>query len=804
MKYYHCYAYLFVAVVFFFSPVFAQTAHENIALDRPYTYSAPPSYALCTDPDDPIQLTDGVDTEGYFWTQPGTVGWANQLNVTVTIDLGSDVAIRGVSLRTAAGSAGVAWPSGIRLFVAGEDQQFRLAGDLLALNASHGEPSPEPYAVHRYWTDAMETHGRYVAFVVTNQPFTFIDELEVFAGDPGWLSAPVPGRPIEDIAEYLSESQTWDGIARRLRLDGAVIRARAEAKGVSEVLRDSILQELDAITVAAQPDFDADYSDFRAILPLNPWHTRQFACQAQLWRAAGLAEIVPWQNDLWAPLDHLATPPNEGTPTVQVAMMDNEYRAASLNLSNTTEETQEFHVDIEGLPGGTNPDYITIHEVIWTDTASGVPVASALPEANRTDTGSWVIQVPSGMTRQLWFTFYPQGVAPGTYRGHIALRGVQSQDVPLEFICYPLRFPDNPTLSFGGWDYTDGEQNRGINANNRDAVIADLKAHYVDSPWATGGVLPQGVHDGEGHMTMAPDTARFDEWIGRWPQATNYCIFPAVGDHFGDWTMDTPAFKTAVGEWARFWATHAKSKGIEARRLCVLLLDEPHEPAQDQIIIAWATAINEAGVDFTIWEDPTYQGVSDSQAALAEVCDVLCPNRPIFLKSNEAYRDFFRGERDKGTRLEFYSCSGPTTRLDPYSYFRLQAWSCWVEGASASYFWAFGDNADGSSWNEYVLPRNIYTLTFLDDTSVTPAKMLEAAREGIEDYEYFVMLQQAIDAAPPGAARDQAIRVLAEVPGAVLAAGESPSLMWNEDLDRSLADAGRIRVLDALVALSSS
>ena len=54
--------------------VLAQPA-DNIALHKPYTLAPKPAYAHCTDLGDATQLTDGVYVQGYFWTQPGTVGW---------------------------------------------------------------------------------------------------------------------------------------------------------------------------------------------------------------------------------------------------------------------------------------------------------------------------------------------------------------------------------------------------------------------------------------------------------------------------------------------------------------------------------------------------------------------------------------------------------------------------------------------------------------------------------------------------------------------------------------------------------
>lgn len=774
---------------------------NNVALGASYTLQPNPSYALCSDPGDLTQLTDGIYTEGYFWGQASTLGWGNAKTVIVTLDLGAVQPIRGVSVNTAAGTAGVAWPMTIRIFVGNEQKEFREAGDLLALAALHGEPEPQGYSVHRYWTDALHTQGRYVAVVVTNQPYTFMDEIEVFAGDPAWLSEPVSGDPIADVAAYTASNLVRDAIGRRLRQDIAALREKTAAPAIPPAVRAAVTGELDAIVAAMATDTAQPGTDFRAVLPLNPLHQRVFACQARLWAAQGRGGITAWQSPLWGPLFHLADPPVDAAPALHVAAMGNEYRAASFNVSNASQEDALLNLQIEGLPGGTNPVYATVHEVAWTGTATGIPVASALPEAERSENG-FRIHVPAGMTRQVWFTFHPEAVDPGTYTGRVTLDGGNTHlDVPVTLTLYPLRFPDRPSLGFGGWDYTDGDGHRGVTPENRATFIAHLRERFVNAPWATSGVIPRGGYDDSGRLTTPPDTKNFDAWVARWPEAAQYCIFAAVGNTFERWDMNAFEFATAVGEWANFWAAHAREKGIEPARLNVLLVDEPHSPEQDATIVAWSKAIKGAGAGWTIWEDPTSHRMSDSEQTMADASDVLCPNRTIYLRADEAYRDFFRAQRDAGKRLEFYSCSGSSTLLDPYAYYRLQAWTCWKEGATASYFWAFGDNAGISPWNEYLAPRHIYTLSFLDDTSVTPAKMMEAAREGVEDYEYFVMLEAAVEAAPAGPARDAAQRLLSELPDAVLDAGVSPGLMWHDDLDRTLADTGRIQILEALVEL---
>ena len=158
-------------------------AQENIALGASYTLDPAPNYEHSTDDADGEQLTDGVYTEGYFWTQLSTVGWQDQKPVIVTLDLGTVMPIRGVSFSTAAGLADVRWPLAIRIFTAGEDRLFHEVGDLVELSAEHGSPPATEYGTHRYWTDQLRTHGRHVSLVVWNEPFTFVDEIEIYGGE---------------------------------------------------------------------------------------------------------------------------------------------------------------------------------------------------------------------------------------------------------------------------------------------------------------------------------------------------------------------------------------------------------------------------------------------------------------------------------------------------------------------------------------------------------------------------------------------------------------------------------------------
>ena len=427
--------------------------------------------------------------------------------------------------------------------------------------------------------------------------------------------------------------------------------------------------------------------------------------------------------------------------------------------------------------------------------------------------------VPAGMTRQVWLTFHPVDVEPGTYEGQIMIpSGVGSKSFPLRMHLYPLAFPEKQSLHLGGWDYTDevGKTNF-VTKQNQLLIVRHLREHFVDSPWGTPRILnpyyPQvrGTYDAQGAMTVPPDTTKFDAWIESWPGAAQYHIFVRVGGGgfpaapHGSWAMDTPEFTTAVKAWTTFWAGHMVKKGLKPEQLALLLVDEPdEEPQRDHIILAWARAMRAADTGVRIWENPNHRDMAQAMEEMIDACHVVCPHFGIYQNSSspvrppepaQAYRDYYVKKRDQGIGLEFYSAHGPSRLMDPYAYYRHMAWACWHYGATGMYFWSLTDTGGASSWNEYVTTRLPYTPLFIDKDSVTAGKHLEALREGVEDYEYCVMLERAIrEATAQGATGpklEEARRLMEELPVRVFEAGVAGYPQWlDANVDRTLAGQG--------------
>ncbi len=773
---------------------------ENLARGKRYTLEPAPNYKYCTDAGDRTQLTDGVYTQGHFWTQKSTVGWSGAHHVIVTIDLGKVEPISGASFHTAAGVAGVTWPAFIPILVSDDGQSYYFAGDLVELDRAHGAPPTSGYHLHRYWTDRLATHGRYVKFVVVpSGPFIFADEIEVYRGKNSFLRQSFSGPTIVDAKDYIKQVEVTIHVRQRLRKDLAAVRAEAHslaAKGECEQELAGIEKQIPRVQVAAT-------ADFRAILPLNHLHQQQiFAVQA-VWRAHQVKPLAVWQKNPWDMLSP-TEPPLPGGAKVDVSMMRNEWRSAAFNLSNADKTAADLALSIEGLPGGSNPNYVAVCDVPFTDTKSGVPVAAALPPA-KSDGNRYLLHIEPGMTRQVWLTCHSKDLPAGTWEGRILIEP-GAVEIPIRLHVYPFMFPNQPTLHLGGWDYTDADKMYEVTPENRAAFIRHLREHFVDSPWATASVMPYGRYDKPGNMTAPPEVANFQKWLKRWPDARRYLIFSSVGSRFAEFEMGTPPFQNAVAHWITWWVNQLQQWNIRPEELGLLLVDEPNRLEQDKVIVEYAKVIRHAQPRVIVWEDPTWRKPWDSDPDVFCYSTVLSPNLPMWISAGKRFADFYVKQRQAGRELWFYSCSGPGKLLDPYAYHRMQQWFCWKYGAKGSGFWAFGDSNGASSWNEYASSIGAYTPVFLDSKTVTAGKHMEAIREGMEDYEYLRMLRDRLTELEKKGVGGESVRaakaLLDSAADRVTACMKRGNEMyWRAAKDRSVADQVRIEVLNALMQL---
>lgn len=781
--------------------VLGSQSRRNIVRGCAVTLDPAPNYALCKDPGDAVQLTDGKYVEGYFWTQIGTVGWQSVAHAVITIDLGKSEPISGVSFNTASGVSGVYWPSQIIMGVSDDRKTWRYIGELVSLSGKNGSAPPldyGTYGTHKFVTDALRTRGRYIQFAVfPTGSYAFCDEIEVYRGSDDLRPT---GEPVTSLGEYGRLVKMRARIAARLSTDLAIVGKSVDTSALPEVEKARLHTRMEEVSqnISALPKPEAS---FKAVLPLNALHSETLAINGEVLHSRGLPALLAWRKHRYDPVSPMESPSTPGIiPSIKIAMMRNEYRADAFLLTNATEKAIDARLNVVGMPGGARPTWLSVSAITWTDTSSLLPVAAALTDARYVD-GAYCFSVPAGMTRKVWLTADSSMLKAGTFTGSLLVSGGdQPLKLPFELQVSPVSMA-RPRLSLGTWDYTDGDGCYAVTPGNIESAVRLMRSHFVDTPWARNRALPiPGADDFDSSNSLkAPlDFKSFDAWIRRWSNSRNYYVFLNVDDSFAGAHMGTSAFDARLRAWSRAIVDHMRLLKLEPKQLGLLLLDEPSTDSQDAIIAAWARALKASGSGITLFQDPVWQRPDQAkiQDAITTI-DVLCPNLRIYSSGGREVEQYFEGLRKSGHKLWFYMCDGPTRTFDPDRYFRRMSWYAFKHHAVGIGLWAFGDAGGGDTWNEYASEFPSYTPVFFGPDSATDSIYWQAVREGIEDYEYLSMLRQAAERSKNVNLATQARSLIDEAVNA-LATPFTTEYIWKDRDDRSLADVYRLRVLSLL------
>ena len=790
---------------------------QNVALGKPYSWSRKPSYPLCTDEGDTTDLTDGLRTAGHFWVQKSTVGWQHPRGVvSLTIDLGEVEPIMGAAFSTAGGSAGVSFPNSIAVLVSENGKEFHLAGDLARDCEGRLPPGYMQYATHTYRSRELRTKGRYVQFsVVASGTYLFCDEIEVYRGDSSLLAAAYRGEPV-GAAEIVDRARlTAVGVQRRIRMDAEHVIDALQNAPLSAAGKADGLAELSAVLSAlAQPDSEPVPDEFLAVLPLNSLHRRVFSVHGQVLASAGTPPLAVWHTEPYQLLSPFEAPAGQ-LSSLRVALMQNERRAEVVNLTNATAEPAEASLQIEGLPGGPNPGYIEVCRVECVDTRKARAVASALVQLAARD-GVYRVRVPAGMTRQVWLSVKPdEGVTAGTHAGRVVITSRDlSHTVGFEIEVAPIRFPERTDLRLGLWDYVSGNGYQITDENKAEAIAVARRGH-VNVVWAHPSTIPRpepALFSAAGDLVGQLDYTKWDAFVKLWPDAAVYMVFGSyrATSGFAGKRQGSPEFERALAQWAADWARHNRDLGLRPRQAGVLFIDEPQTAEHFKACARFAKGVKAGTDEILIFNDPHIRcaGTPEGRDMMA-VTDALCPNLPQYLGQGDAVRAPYHGVPALGKELWFYSCSGPTRTFDP-SYYRLHPWHCLVAGATGSGFWAYGDAGKGDNWNEYwAVGGHSYTPVYIGPDSVTTSKHWEATAEGVQDYQYFVMLRARITGLEKlGVASPELVeakRLAATLPSEVVEHVLARYGTWYVSSWRNhshYAEVARLKVLAALVSLA--
>ena len=810
---------------------------RNLALNRPYQVQCTgktTDYYLTKDEGDAVQLTDGhgAPATNAMWFFKETVAW-NRGPVSVTIDLGETRAIGGMSYRTENGPhAGVNWPPAILILVSEDGQEYRLAGELVTLSARFGPPPAT--GRHAFVTDELKTRGRYVRLIIQGSILVVSDEIEIYEGRRADLKNPASGPVIEKPIDYFIAHRMPYAVAARVATDAARAGAVIDDLGVSRSVRKRSRARLEDLQRAAQTVERKDYDrDFHAVAPLNEPHEQVFAVLGGAYRAAGYPEFMIWTTNRWARQTPFDRPPrpaaDPAAAPLQVRMMRNERRGEVVNIGHFGEATRSATVRFSGLPGGSCPDYLEVRQAEYLAMPSRPWDADPLPRAEKTGDG-WRVTLPPGMSRQLWLDFRLDAHAcpAGRHQGEalIQVDDGPTLTVPLELTVAPFDMPEKRAVAVGVWDYSDQGgwgglmgHHKGVN-DNLAAAVAHMQESGITAPWSRAGsgsvIFPRphdAMFDAEGKLVNPPDFTAFDEWVKRWPDATYYMIYANGWGSFGEVPDEEKVNQPELdetqrrfGEVMKVWAEHIRGLGIDPARIVICLFDEPQFSSQSRIILYWARAIKAAVPEFKLYEDTRFKTAyfeNPYVLRMLDLVDIITPGTDYdYQRLGQPAVDFYEKLRQKGKIMGFYVCAQTPSEAEATRYYRLQQWACWMINAggrqSWSGFWSYSDVRGGTPWNQLAGGNDKnWCPAYLDYTSATDGKHWLAIFEGVQDYEYLLMLKDRIAAARQAGRDDETIAaaqtLLDELPSEVITAVRAG--------DQTACDKGRLRVLAALETL---
>lgn len=798
---------LFAGLLYVLFSVSIIASPKNLVLHRPAAFAPQPNHGPCTDPEDVIQLTDGVfktSAKGVLSTQKGTVGWRYLREpIFITFDLGEPKRIGSISIHSAAGAAGAAWPAAIGFFFSEDGKTWAYGGELISRSSANGLPEPMSYSEHRFVADNINAQARHVLLCVLKggSIFFFTDEVEILEGEGGGEPTiyPMVGDR-EAIARFLSGEVGTSCLLRRLRLDQTRIRKAAQTLPPEE--RAAFEADLDALSEECRNQTVINAENFRTEMPLNATQDRLLALYGRLLEKQGYPRLLLTKVHRYAYLQWLETPSRHVQEPIHLKyrQMRGETRADLVLATNAAAAPVSVTFALNAPT-----EAIRVYYTPWTDTPQLEPVATALVPAERIESG-WRFSIPAGLTTKVWVSVDGAKLPPGEhhFEGWIEVPDGFRIPISLSASISPVTM-ERPALHLGMWDYTDRKSLFAVTPDNRDAAIAMMRSMGVDSPWASSSCLPMPAstdYDAEDRLLSGRlDFSRFDAWLRLWPDARRYMIYINAGEQFANVGPDSPHFAPRLEQWAAAVQAHIASR--TAKPVCLLLVDEPKNDERDRRLVNWARPVKKGAPDLVIWSDPVRADPTASGVPEAfDVPDVLCPDSATLARGGDVAAAFFRAKQAQGKPLETYACSALAPHTDPNRYYRLLSWSGWPFRMVGVGFWSFGDTAGlRDAWYAYGHCVGIqYAPAFVGRHEITDTLQMQAIREGLLDYEYLTMLENSLSGITDPARRKEAAALCSDEAVKEVFQGWSfaESTAWKGAAGHEAPDEHRWKILSIL------
>lgn len=500
--------------------------------------------------------------------------------------------------------------------------------------------------------------------------------------------------------------------------------------------------------------------------------------------AAERSALELWTTDPWA---HFTPDVRPVTPrpvaAVELHAAHNEHESGVLMVTNGGQRTLHASVSLEAIRGSRDlpPENMILREAVHIRTRSGSFVPDALPRVNE----ARIITLPGGETRQLWLEVRTHGIEAGDYECRIRLSpidGTLGATALVRLHVWDFELPRRMPIAVFNWDY----KIRGLSGPLLSKTLAEMIAHGINVFQISGS--PKVVCDDDGNLVKQPD---FSAWNG---------LIELEGPHgtflFENWQFRGRPFTSTSGEtieylseewgrafeaWLKAFVAYTKQRGLTYDDWAFYPFDEYIGPK----FVGLAKAIRRIDPKIRIFTDRVAK--PEVVRAAAPYADIWCPYDGHW--GAPELRESFEIMRGTGKPMWFYFCGRAQKGWSPMSRYRLMGWKAWHRKLQGCTYWnLFG--RFGSEWDDfdgkYPDPGTVY---WGRDGLIT-SRRWEAFREGLEDYCYLYLLDDALKESSDAQATD----LLRSAPPDVLGNPEDAAKLyrWRRQIaERILALGGR-------------
>ncbi len=764
------------------------------------------NYSVSKDTD-ASQITYSRLTDGSYTI---TDSWSNNNNyVTITLDLLADLPISCVRYScplNPAVSSSLYYPKNIYVLASDDGVNYHLITDMV-------EDDPIVYASnstatvdHIYESNNLNTHARYVTFVVFAEQIVTVDEIQILGGgSPSNYSGPVV--TYNSSSSNPDETELINTLRWKRRLYEDIKDLTAKAASIAN--NTNILSQIAAIK--EQVDRFEDYydelgDDFENTYPhaynsnfdgvhdcIGSVEAALLALNSAILRANGYGGVEVWTSNRWDMNDMYAAPTDANGSTLSDAyaangsaslddlyMMNGERRGQVVNLTNSGMTSQTVTISVAGFG-----DDVAIYKMQNVDSTLNYLSANMMV---RLGTLSGSVTLLPGETVQIWIEFAPKSLSAGAHAGSISVTSVngvnQTSTTILSQAIHISKYAMSNSLgmSVGSWDYMAellSDSSYGscdLSMENIDSFSDLLDYYKYDSFWCSTRTLGSLSSDSDSNLDNdaffnsddsvnlpADYFVKFDAWVSSNPDLAAYYV--VVSNTYGSAQIGSARFYARVKSWLNAFEAHLDSIGISPDRVACIFIDEPNKAAQLQTAISFGIAVQDRPFLYgshvqafcnatsslqalqagTVAYDLDHDGVAES-LDIFDVTDIMSPARSLL---DDKYSDIFaryqQRIQEEGARLAFDSFFSEKI-TNPYSTGEVNGWSMFDVGSYSMNYWNLIDaGGGGGDLSFYTDPITNYSAFYFDGSEVYGSKTYEAVFEGREDYEYLTVLQNLID-----------------------------------------------------------